>query len=103
MPYSPTVTDQSGQLLARGIDQQPMSEEEWKKRLELMRQMGLQEDGLMMRGTEWRRGMAEKRESFREDAAQSIRRGLGFKDAEATGALGAAAGTAAKSGLLSSL
>lgn len=81
-----------------------MSEEELEERLKRMRQMGLQDDGLMMRGTKWRHGMAKKREAFRDDAAKSIRRGLGFKDTEATGALGAAAGTAAKSGsLLSSL
>ncbi len=106
MPYTPTVTDQTGQLLARGLassaKDQPISVEDWDERLKRMQELGVSDDSLLMRGTEWRRGLAERREQFRDDARDSIRQALGFK-AKDSAALGAAAKSAGKSGLLSSL
>lgn len=80
----------------------PLSEDDWVKRMERLKELGVSDDSLLMRGTEWRRGLAERREQFRDDARDSIRQALGFK-AKDSAALGAAAKSAGKSGLLSSL
>jgi hypothetical protein len=80
----------------------PMSEEDWVKRMERMQELGVDDDSLLMRGTEFRRGLAERREQFRDDARDSIRQALGFK-AKDSAALGAAAKGAGKSSLMSSL
>jgi hypothetical protein len=79
----------------RGGIKPPLSEEDWKKRMQLMRDLGFKEDGAMMRGTEWRRGLAHDRDEFRNGVASSIRRGLGFKDDETDLQLGAAAAAGA--------
>ena len=82
--------------------QKPLSEDEWDARLKQLKQFGADEDGLLMRGTEWRKGLAHDREEFRKNTADSLRRALGFKDTETNVALGAAA-SAGKAATASSL
>ena len=81
---------------------QPLSSKDWEGRKEMLRELGFKEDGLMMRGTEWRRGLAQSREKFRTDTADSISRALGFKGADGA-ALTSAAKAGGASGLMSSL
>lgn len=81
---------------------QPMSEEDWVKRMERLKELGVNDDSMLMRGTEWRRGLAADREQFRDDARDSVRQALGFK-AKDSAALGAAAKGAGSSSLMSSL
>lgn len=82
----------------------PMDEEDWVKRLERLQQLGVSENSLLMRGTEWRRGLAADREGLRREAGDTVRQALGLKTGEsaALGASSAAAGGGLK-GLMSSL
>ena len=71
--------------------------------MELLRGLGMSDDNLLMRGAEWRRGLAADREALRSELRDRVGRSLGFKGQDAT-AMQAAGATAAKSGsLLSSL
>ena len=67
--------------------QKPLSSDDWEERLKRLKEAGVGEDSLLVRGTEWRKGLAADREAFQKD----MRRALGFKDTESTAALGAAA------------
>ena len=73
----------------------PLSEEDWKKRLQTMRDLGMKEDGVLMRGTEWRRGLAADREALRSELRDRVGRSLGFKGQDAT-AMQAAGATASR-------
>lgn len=78
--------------------QAPLSSDDWEERLKRLKEAGVGEDSLLVRGTEWRKGLAADREAFQKD----VRRALGFKDTESTAALGAAA-NAGKAATASSL
>ena len=91
-----------GIMPARGSTEPPLSEEDWRKRKELLGALGFQDDSTMMQGTEWRRGLAERRERFRSDTADSITKALGFKGKD-TAVTAAAAKGAGSGSLMSSL
>jgi hypothetical protein len=76
----------------------PLSSKDWEGRMDMLKRMGVKEDSLMMRGTEWRRGLALKREGMQDSVVQAL--GIGAKD---SAALGAAAKAGGASGLMSSL
>lgn len=76
----------------------PMSEEDWVKRMERLKELGVNDDSMLMRGTEWRRGLAADREATRDTVRQAL--GMQAKD---SAALGAAAKGAGSSSLMSSL
>ena len=108
MPYNPSVQDQTGELIAKGIRNgtEPMTEEEWKRRQEMMRAVGLKDDSLLMRANDWRAGLSSSREALRSDALDQIRSQLGLsagkeaaKSALTSSASGAATGAAASGGL----
>jgi hypothetical protein len=82
--------------------QDPLSADDWDERLKQMEKLGMGEDSLLMRGAEWRKGLAGEREAFQKDTRDSLRRALGFKSTETSGALGAAA-SAGKAATASSL
>lgn len=78
----------------------PMTEEDWKKRQQKLREMGFTEDSWVMQGAEWRQGLAADREGMREGVRSSVRQSLGLNAADTATKAGAAAGS---SSLLSSL
>lgn len=85
-----------GIMPASGKSAPPMSEEDWLKRQQRLRELGASEDSLLMRGTEWRRGLAADREDFRD----GLRQKLGLNAADTATKAAAAGGS---SSLLSSL
>lgn len=108
MPYNPSVQDQTGELIARGIRNgtEPMTEEEWRRRQQLIRDLGFKDDSLLMRGNDWRAGLSTGRDELRGEALDAVRRQLGLsagkeaaKSALTGSASGAATGAAAGGGL----
>lgn len=82
--------------------QAPLSSDDWDERLKRLKEAGVGEDSPLMRGTEWRKGLAADREAFQQEARDSLRRALGLKGSDTSAALGAAAG-AGKAATASSL
>ena len=82
--------------------QAPLSADDWDERLKRLQESGMGEDSALMRGTEWRKDLATRREAFQKDTRDSLRRALGMKDTETNVALGAAA-SAGKAASKSSL
>lgn len=87
-------------MLGMQAPAQPVSDEEWQRRQKMLRDLGFADDGLLMRGTEWKRGLSADREAWRSETKDALRQKLGLSAADTATK---AAGAAGSSSLLSSL